>query len=46
MLGNNFETNYPIGYWFTFGYIVKTIVDIRKDENGYNKYLLNDDQWG
>lgn len=42
---NNFETNYLIGDWFTFGYIKKIIKDIRKDENGYNEYLLNDNKW-
>lgn len=42
---NNFQTDYPIGYWFTDNYIEKTIKDIRKDKDGFNEYLLNDDRW-
>ena len=44
-MDDNFETNYKIGDWFTFGYIIKTIKDIRKDKDGFNEYLLNDEQW-
>ena len=42
---NNFETNYKIGDWFTFGYISKTIVKVRKDKYGFNEYLLDNEQW-
>ena len=42
---NNFDTDYPVGHWFTTGYIVKTIKDIRKDKDGFNEYLLDDSQW-
>ena len=45
ILGNNFDTNYKIGDWFTFGYIGKTIKDIHKDKDGYNEYLLDDGNW-
>ena len=45
LIGNNFETNYPVGHWFTVGYIIKTIKDIRKDDNGFNEYLLSDNDW-
>jgi len=44
-LENNFETNYRIGDWFTFGYIGKTIKDIRIDKDRFNEYLLDDGQW-
>lgn len=39
------ETNYPIGYWFTRGYISKIVVEIRKDNFGFNEYLLDDGKW-
>jgi len=42
---NNFETNYRIGEWFTFGYVLKTIENIRKDKNGHNEYLLDNGNW-
>ena len=44
-MNNNFETNYKVGYWFTFGYIGKSIKNIRKDKDGFNEYLLDDSQW-
>lgn len=42
---DNFETDYHIGDQFTIGYILKTIVKIRKDKDGFNEYLLNDGEW-
>jgi len=44
-LENNFDTNYKIGDWFTFGYIMRTIKDIRKDKDEFNEYLLDNNQW-
>lgn len=45
ILNNNFETNFKIDDWFTFGYVTKAIKDIRKDTDGFNEYLLNDGRW-
>ncbi len=44
MIGN-IDTDYKIGDVFTFGYQPREIIDIRKDKNGYNEYLLSNGEW-
>lgn len=38
----NIETNYINGAWFTVCGQIFTIMDIRRDINGLNEYLLYD----
>lgn len=41
----NIHTDYEVGDWFTFGYTHVSIEKIRKDEDGYNEYLMSDGEW-